>query len=150
MFITAASGKATLWSAVNFLILTRVSPASASATDAKISKNNTIFGVATSTSMVYLYSTSAPYTLLRTITAGLGGSITKIDFSYDGTQLLACGGTSNSAKIYDLTATGGFVTHTNNNVVGCKFSAESNSYGTVSSNNKIDYFAFSGPPSTWT
>lgn len=120
MFVTVSGGNATLWNAVNFLILTRISLSSGTVTDVKISKNNTIWGVAASTATVYLYSTSPPYTLLQTIATGIGGTTTKIDFSYDGTLLLACVGTGSTAKVFSLVG-GANNTATNNGMVNCRF-----------------------------
>lgn len=148
LFVTASNGKGTLWSAINYRILTRVTPASGSATDIRINKNNTQFAVATSTSNVYIYSTISPYGLISSINAAIGTSNPlKIDFSYDGLKLLVCGGSGSTAKIYDL-ATNTPLSVTTNNVVNCKFAPDGN-WGTVASNNKIDYWPITGGTSTW-
>lgn len=127
LFLTTNDqGDAHLWSATNFLIIKTISPVSGSATSARFNKNNTLFGVSTSTSTVYIYNMTSPYTQITTYSPGLGTASTAIDFSYDGQFLLICGGATNTAKIINLLTGTISSTFTFSSAKTCKFARNSN------------------------
>ncbi len=133
-----------LWTATNYFILTSITPASGLATDAKFSKNNTIFGIITSTSTIYVYNSSSPYALLATITGGIGTGTSQIDFSYDGDYMLICGGNSNTAKVYSF-ITSAFITSVSFNAAyTCKFAPNSNFAIAATTSSTLNYYLLDG------
>ena len=108
------------------LVLTTITPASGTATNARFNKNNTSFAVSTSTSMVYIYNSTTPYTLITSFNAAIGTGSTTIDYSFDGACLLICGGNTNTAKVFNLTTFTLLTTVSFNNAQTCKFAANSN------------------------
>jgi len=115
-----------LWTTSNMLVLTTITPASGTATNARFNKNNTSFAVSTSTSMVYIYNSTTPYTLITSFNAAIGTGSTTIDYSFDGACLLICGGNTNTAKVFNLTTFTLLTTVSFNNAQTCKFAANSN------------------------
>jgi WD40 repeat protein len=77
--------------------------------------------------MVYIYNSTTPYTLITSFNAAIGTGSTTIDYSFDGTCLLICGGNTNTAKVFNLTTTVTLLTTVSfNNAQTCKFAANSN------------------------
>lgn len=144
LFITTnAAGVAHIWSASNFAILTTITPASGSATSGRFNKNNTLFGVSTSTSMVYLYNTS-DFSLLSSISAGLGTGQTKIDFSSGGNNLLICGGSLNTVKVFDLSTGTQASSFSFSNARACVFAPNNNIAVSATTSATLNYYTTSG------
>jgi len=112
-------------------------------TDASFTKNNSIIGIATADSMVYLYSTTKPYNLINSFSGGLGAGNTFIDFSFDSTTLLVCGGT-NGVKLFSLSTYASTTIIINGNMhIGCEF-ANNGNFVVIS--DVIEMFSASGSP----
>lgn len=144
LFVTTNSAGVThLWSATNFLILTSITPASGLASDSKFNKNNTMFGIITTTSTVYIYNASSPYALITTITGGIGTGYTQIDFSYDGNYMLICGGNTNTVKVYNF-VTSAFTSFSFSNAYTCKFAANNNIAVAATTSSTLNYYQLDG------
>lgn len=96
---------------------------------------------------VYLYNLSFPYSLISTIPAGTGSGTTVLDFSYDGTYMVVCGGSNNIAPVFDLVAGSSFSTISFTNAQTCKFTPD-NKILLTSSTNTVQYFQLDGT-SVW-
>lgn len=145
LLTTLSTGKVQVWDAPNMIVQTTITPGSGSATDAKFSKNNTVFCIATSTSMVYVYNSTSPYALLTTITGGIGTGFVQIDTSYDGNLVLICGGSSNLVKVYNLSSSSFVSSFAYTSAYTCKFSPDNNKIAvaaTTSSN--LNYYQLAG------
>lgn len=140
---TNSAGTAQLWSSANTVVFTTITPALGQASSARFHKNNTLFGVSTTTGNVYLYSTTPPYALITSYSTGTGAGSTHIDFSYDGTYMVICGGSNNAAKVIDVTTGTTTATIAFNNAVDCKFAANNNIL-IASNTNFIEYFSVAG------
>lgn len=150
LLTTLSTGKVLMWDAPNMNVQTTITPASGSATDAKFSKNNTIFCIATSTSMVYVYNSTSPYSLLATITGGIGSGYVQIDTSYDGNLILICGGSSNLVKVYNISSSTFVSSFSYSNAYTCKFSPDLNKIiVAATTSSSLDYFQLAGTP-IWT
>ena len=138
-----------MWSATNQLILTSVTPASGLASDAKFSKNNTILGIITTTSTIYIYNASAPYSLLATIAGSIGTGPTQIDFSFDGDYMLICGGNANTAKVYSFITSAFTATISFSNAYTCKFAPNNNFAIAATTSSNLNYYLLDGTQ-VWT
>lgn len=144
MFVTTnAQGVAHLWSAPNFLILTTITPASGTATYASFNKNNTIFGVATSTSMVYYYNCT-DYTLISSVNTGIGTGQIILDFSYDGNYILVCGGSSGNVKVITISTGAQFSSVSFSNSQKCVFASNGNFLVSSTNSATLKYFTMAG------
>lgn len=115
----------------------KITPPLGAPTSARFGKNNTFFGIATLVGNVYLYNLSYPFALINTITAGTGTATTKLDFSYDATYMLVCGGSNNIAKVFDLVAGTTFSTINFISAKSCKFASNNNIFIASSINNYV-------------
>lgn len=98
--------------------------------------------------MVYLYNTS-DFTLLSSINAGLGSGQTKIDFSSGGTNMVICGGSLNTVKVFDL-STGAQVSSISfSNPRACAFAPNNNIAVSATTSSTFNYYTMAGA-TIWT
>jgi len=146
---TTSAGKVEIWDAPNMIMQTRLTPASGTATDARFSKNNTVFFIGTTTSMIYAYNSTSPYTLLSTITGGIGTGSVQIDTSTDGNYLLICGGNTNTVKVYSF-LTSSFITSISfSGAQTCKFAPDNKFVVSATTSSTVTYYNLDGTQ-VWT